>query len=279
MGTGDMAKSQRAIAVFVMLWSALCWAVDEVQQLEGEQQLSTLKVSKYPDPNKMKDQAKSAVAAAQKGQKQFNKDSRKKQGAAIHKSTNKAMRNKFKTFVHTLAGPVEDLAKLRQASDEEASQLNQKHMNSDWKARKEYLKASEAHSKATAAMATIKAKNAEIRSSWKTLSTEAIDESACKPFPACLKQRAECKDTYESVTCIRARRGSNNLCKMSAKIQEMCCETCAMDNMALCKKEKKLLAGGGDEGPAPKMKIPSQDMDAECQEGGAGAAASPKPAL
>lgn len=102
----------------------------------------------------------------------------------------------------------------------------------------------------------IEAQNEVIRSSWVDVDTSAKDPLACSPVPACLAKKKECKDTYDTASCIKARRGNVNLCEKSETIQNKCCATCKMDSFALCQKERLILAGfGADAKPDVDKKV------------------------
>jgi len=102
----------------------------------------------------------------------------------------------------------------------------------------------------------IETENLLVRAKWKNVSmdSELKDVFACAPFPSCLKTQQDnnqCGDSYPAVACIRARRGSMNLCITSAKVQKNCCSICLMENLELCKKERLILAGFGEDAAFP----------------------------
>ena len=134
------------------------------------------------------------------------------------------------------AGPPKSSKQLK-AESHKADIVNaQNLMAAQHVARKAHRNAQKRLLAAQIALQKIKAKNKMIEDSWKVVDTKAIDADACKPYPACLKAKAVCKDTYAELDCIRARRGSVNLCEKSASIQKTCCATCILENLALCKK-------------------------------------------
>lgn len=132
------------------------------------------------------------------------------------------------------------------------------------KAQRAEHKLAKEYSDAVTHMKTIKATNAVTRSQFRTVDTGARDITACFPVPSCLKKKfPKCVNTYDEVNCIRARRGKQNLCEMSATIQEKCCAMCSLSANALCKKERLILAGYV-EGDKPKRA--PKDEDKDCME-------------
>merc|ERR1712072_286152 len=127
------------------------------------------------------------------------------------------------------------------------------------KAQRAEHKLAKEYSDAVTHMKTIKATNAVTRSQFRTVDTGARDITACFPVPSCLKKKfPKCVNTYDEVNCIRARRGKQNLCEMSATIQEKCCAMCSLSANALCKKERLILAGYV-EGDKPKRAPKDED--------------------
>jgi len=125
-------------------------------------------------------------------------------------------------------------------------------------------KLSKEYSDALTHLKTIEATNDVTKSTFKNVDTSARDVNACFPVPSCLKEKfPKCVNTYDEVNCIRARRGKQNLCKMSATIQEKCCAMCSLTSTALCEKERLILAAYVD-GDKPK-KSPKHE-DGECME-------------
>merc|ERR1711990_928106 len=102
-------------------------------------------------------------------------------------------------------------------------------------------------------MGTIEADNAVIRSKWLPVDVSGRDKEACTPVPACLAAKSTCEDSYDTATCIKARKGENNLCEQSAMTQKTCCATCKLAAHDLCVKERLILAGFGDKPDATAL--------------------------
>jgi len=114
-------------------------------------------------------------------------------------------------------------------------------------------KANVDHYKAVQHLKTIEADNAAIRTKWMKVDVAGKDPAACHPVPACLAAKKTCVDTYDMATCIKARKGENNLCKQSAMTQKTCCATCKLSAHTLCVKERLILAGFGDKPDATAL--------------------------
>jgi len=197
-----------------------------------------------------KDEVKKGV---KKGWKQYKKD----EGKFVKKAIKKKMIDGTGAEVAALPGPPID-----KASRKKMTKKFHKKNSKEWLAYKNkedaawdiVTNATVVSDNAKAALKAIEAGNEIIRAKWYKVSTMPKDPFACSPVPACLGKKAKCVDTYDEANCIKARRGTLNLCELSETIQNKCCQTCRMSNLELCKKERLMLAGFGANADDPEAK-------------------------
>jgi len=197
----------------------------------------------------------------------------KKEAAAAafiaDKLTNKAAKDLNAAQIDKLPGPsVKDLPAMDEKAQALLTQKKIGLMQAEKYANDKVLKAVQDQVKAHQALKEIAVKNDEIRSGWKTVDTDGIDDDACKPWPDCLSNFATCKDEIDAVDCITARRGVANLCKTAGTVQKKCCATCKLSDADLCKKERMILAGFGEGEPLhPSAAALQKHMaDGHCEE-------------
>jgi len=194
------------------------------------------------------------VQGVKKGNKQYKNDEKKLAKATV----NKDMIAKTGNDAAALPGPPID-----KASRKKMTKVFHKTNSKEWLAYKNKEDAAwdvvqnttVVSDTAKAALKTIEAENEVIRSKWLKVDISGRDPFACTPVPKCLGKIKKCTDSYDAANCIKARRGSVNLCELSESIQHKCCQTCRMSNLELCKKERLILAGFGDAAGADADKV------------------------